>query len=284
MPSARAFRHVRVGVVLVHQGEVVVLVALLGEHALHAVLHDHRHFVAEGRVVGSAVRDRAGQQVRVAVFVLQAFAVERGAAGGGAEQEAARAHVGGLPGAVADALEAEHRVVDVERQHRLVVGAVAGGGGHPAAERAGFGDAFLQHLAGGVLAVVHQLVGVDRLVLLAVRGVDADLAEQAFHAEGARFVGDDRHHARADLLVAQDDVERLHERHGGADLALAAGLQQALEGFQLRARRALWSDLRPALRQVAAERGAALLACIRTSGEFSPGMEERHRLSRAARR
>ena len=43
----------------------------------------------------------------------------------------------------------------------------------------------LQHLAGLVLAVVHQLVGVDRLVLLAERRVDADLAEHAFHAEGA---------------------------------------------------------------------------------------------------
>src|SRR3546814_20457725 len=53
--------------------------------------------------------------------------------------------------------------------------------------------AFLQHLARRVLAVVHQLVGVDRLVLLSVRGVDADLAEQAFHAEGARLAGDARH-------------------------------------------------------------------------------------------
>ncbi len=149
MPSAAAFGHVRVGVVLVHQGDVVVLVLLLVEHALHAVLDDHHHFEAEGRVVAATqLGIGAGQEVAVAVFVLQAFAVERGAAGGGAEQEAARAHVAGLPGAVADALEAEHRVVDVERQHRQVVGAVAGGRGHPAGERAGFGDAFLQHLAG----------------------------------------------------------------------------------------------------------------------------------------
>jgi hypothetical protein len=35
------------GVVLVHQGEVVVLVALLGQHALHAVLQDGHHFVAK---------------------------------------------------------------------------------------------------------------------------------------------------------------------------------------------------------------------------------------------
>src|SRR3546814_11071599 len=63
-----------------------------------------------------------------------------------------------LPGGVADALEAEHRVVDVERQQLQVVGAVAGGAGEPAGECAGLGDAFLQHLARRVLAVVHQLV------------------------------------------------------------------------------------------------------------------------------
>src|SRR3546814_10508715 len=84
-----------------------------------------------------------------------------------------------LPGGVADALEAEHRVVDVERQQLQVVGAVAGGAGEPAGECAGLGDAFLQHLARRVLAVVHQLVSVDRLVLLPVRGVDADLAERS---------------------------------------------------------------------------------------------------------
>ena len=41
-----AFRHVGVGVVLVHQGDVVVDVFLVGEHAAHAVLQDHGHFVA----------------------------------------------------------------------------------------------------------------------------------------------------------------------------------------------------------------------------------------------
>ena len=61
-----------------------------------------------------------GEEVAVAVLVLQALAVERGAAGGAAHQEAARAHVARRPGEVADALKAEHRVVDVERDHRRV--------------------------------------------------------------------------------------------------------------------------------------------------------------------
>ena len=41
--------------------------------------------------------------------------------------------------------------------------------------------------------VVEQRVGVDRLVELADVRVDADLAEQRFHAERARLVGHDRH-------------------------------------------------------------------------------------------
>ncbi len=224
-PLGRTLRHLRVGVVFVHQGQVVILVHLFGHHPLHAVLQHHRHFVGESRVVRAAVRDVAGQQMRMAVFVLQAFAVERGAAGGRAQQEATRAHIGGLPGRVADALEAEHRIENVERQHRHVVGAVARRRGHPTSEATSLGDAFLQHLAGDIFAVEHQLVGVDRLVLLAEWRIDANLAEQTFHTEGSRLVADDRHRARADRLVAQNHVQRLHEDHRGADLAVAAALQ-----------------------------------------------------------
>jgi hypothetical protein len=112
------------------------------------VVHDHRDFVREGRVVADAVGDGAGQDVAVAVFVLQAFAVQRGAARGAAQQEAARLHVARRPGQVADALEAEHRVVHVERHHDAVVRAVAGGRSDPAGHAAGFVDAFLQDLAG----------------------------------------------------------------------------------------------------------------------------------------
>ena len=84
----------------------------------------------------------------VAVLVLQALAVERRAAGGAAEQEAARAHVARRPDEIADALEAEHRVVDVERDHRHVVVRVRRS---PAAiheaHAPGLVDALLQDLA-----------------------------------------------------------------------------------------------------------------------------------------
>ena len=67
----------RLRVVFVHHRQVVVDVFLVFHHALEAMLDDHGQFVAEGRVVRDAVGDGRGQDVAVAVFVLQAFAVER---------------------------------------------------------------------------------------------------------------------------------------------------------------------------------------------------------------
>ncbi len=60
----------------------------------------------------------------------------------------------------------------------------------------------LQYLAGFIFAVVHQLIGVDWFVFLAEGGIDADLAEVAFHTEGACFVGDDRYDVGAECVVA----------------------------------------------------------------------------------
>ena len=85
--------------------------------------------------------------VAVAVLVLQPFAGERRAAGGAAEQEARGARVGGGPDQVADPLEAEHRVVDEERNHVDAVRGVGGAGGDERRHRAGFGDAFFENLA-----------------------------------------------------------------------------------------------------------------------------------------
>ena len=66
---------------------------------------------------------------RVAVLVLQPLAVERRPAGRGAQEEAAAASVGECPELVARALEAEHRIEDVERDHRLGVRRVGRAGG-----------------------------------------------------------------------------------------------------------------------------------------------------------
>src|SRR6267142_1101738 len=105
-------RHRRVCVILVEQSDVEEDVLLLLDHAAQSILDDHGDFVREGRVVGNAVRDGRRQNMAVAVLVLQALAVQRGAAGSPAQQKAARTLVASRPGQVADALEAEHRVVD----------------------------------------------------------------------------------------------------------------------------------------------------------------------------
>ena len=163
----------------------------------------------------------------MAVLVLQAFAVERGAPRGAAEQETARPRVTRRPRQVADPLEPEHRVVDVERDHRAVRHRVRGGRRDPGRHGPRLVDALLQHLAVLVLLVVHELVGVLGLVQLPDLRPDPELAEHALHAEGARLVGHDRHHPLADLLVPQQGGEDPDERHRGGDRAIAGRLSCA---------------------------------------------------------
>ena len=77
-------RGLAVGLVLDGDVEEDVLVALV--HAADALLDDHGDLVGVGGVVGDEVGDGGGENVAVSVLVLEAFAVERGAAGGRADQ------------------------------------------------------------------------------------------------------------------------------------------------------------------------------------------------------
>ena len=228
-------RHFGVLVVLVHHRQVVINVFLLDIHAAQAVLHHHRQFVLEGRVIRDAVRDGSVVHVRVAVFVLQAFAVQRGAASGAAQQEAARAHVARGPAQIADTLDAEHRVVDVERNHRHAMRGIRRCGRDPVAHGASFVDAFLQHLTRLRFLVEHQLVVILRHVLLAFLVPDTNLAEQAFHAERARLIRHDGHDVLTDVLVFQQDVQNAHEGHRrGHFAAFTGGLEQRVKRRQRR--------------------------------------------------
>ena len=257
-----AFLQARLLVVLVHDGDVVEHILLLLHHAVQAVLDDHRHFVRVGRVVRDAGRDGRRDDVAVTVLVLQALAVQRRAAGRTGHQEAAGADVAGQPGQVAHALQAEHRVVRVERDHHAVVRRVRCRRGDPRAHAARFVDAFLQDLARLVFAVVHHLVLVDRLVQLAFLAEDADLAEQAFHAERTRFVDQDRDDALAQARVLQQRGQGTHVGLRGRDLAAGGGrVGDGLEGRQRRHRQLL-VGLFAALRQVAAQRLAALVQVL----------------------
>ena len=226
----RAVRHRRMLVLLVHHGQVIEDVFLVRIHPLDAVFDDHRQLVGERGIVGLAVRHRQREHVALAVFVLQAFAVQRGAAGGAADHEALHAHVGAGPDQVADALEAEHRIEDEERDHVEAVRRVGGACRDERRHRSGFVDALFENLPVFRFLVIQQRVAVDRLVELAGVRVDADLAEQRFHAEGARFVRHDRHHELADLLVAQQLRQHPHEHHRRRRLAVGGALVEFLEG------------------------------------------------------
>ena len=58
-------------------------------------------------------------------------------------------------------------------------------------------------------------------------GVDLQLAEQRVHAERARLVGDDRHDALAELLVAGQVAQQAGEAHRGADRLVARAARAA---------------------------------------------------------
>ncbi|RMP03941.1 hypothetical protein ALQ30_05663 [Pseudomonas syringae pv. persicae] len=252
----RTGRHGWLGVGLVHHGQVVENVLLLFEHPAHAVLDDHCQLVTVSRVEGAAVRDGRRQNVAVTVFVLQAFAVQRGTAGGAADQETTGAAVASSPCQVADTLETEHRVEDVERNHRLVVAGIRSTGSDEGGHGARFVDAFLENLAFLVFAIEHHLFFIDWLVELADRRVDAQLAEHAFHTEGTRFVRDDRHDALTDFLVLDQLRQDAHESHGGGDFTVARTVKDGLEGIEWRRRQA--EALRATLRYEATQRSTTL--------------------------
>src|ERR1700690_3681039 len=131
------------------------------------------------------------------ILVLQAFAIEGRTAGGAPDQEPARPHVARGPGEIADALEPEHRIVDVEGYHRHIGGRIRGARGDERGHRARLVDALLKDLAFRILAVIHELIGVLGPIELADLAEDPDLPEQTLHAEGAALVGDNRNHMGA---------------------------------------------------------------------------------------
>ena len=243
----------RVGLVVDGDVEEDVL-GVLAEHPRQSALDDVRQFVGERRIVSNHSGIRRRQQQRVTVGVLQSLADQRGAPGGGAQHESAGHLVGGSPEAVAGALEAEHRIEDVDRDHRLVMGGVRGAHCGERCARTGLVDSLMQDLAGlGFLVRQHEL-GVDGGVELAVAVVDLQRREPRVHAEGARLIGDDRHDAGSDVLVAQEFLEHPHRGHGGGHLLLSgAGLERLVDIPRWQSERL---GLGAPRRQEAAQRGA----------------------------
>src|SRR5262249_2829276 len=150
------------------------------------------------------------EDVTVAVLVLQTFARKRGSASGAAEQKAARAHVSSGPDEVGYALETEHRVVNEKRNRVDAVRCVRSARGNERGHGTGFGDSFFEDLAVLGFLVIQKSVYVDRLITLAGTGINADGAEERFHAKGARFIGNDRDDKLADFGIAEHFAKHPH--------------------------------------------------------------------------
>ncbi|SIM16654.1 Uncharacterised protein [Mycobacteroides abscessus subsp. abscessus] len=203
--------------------DVVVFVAL-AVHVLQAALDDVGDLVAVGGVVVAHRRVGRGQDRGVPVHVLQALAGQGRAPGRRADDEPAGELVRGGPEAVAGALEAEHRVEDVHRDHRDAVGGVGGADGGERRGGPGLVDAHVQQLTvRGLLVGQHQLA-IHGQVVLAVGVVDLLRGEEGVHAEGAGLIRDDRDDPLAELLVPHQVLEQAHEGHGGGRHLLARAL------------------------------------------------------------
>ena len=169
MSASGAGRHVGMNVVFVHHGQVVVLVVLLIRHALTACCVMIATSYWKGRVIGAHVQDRTEPDMAVAVFVLQPSPLSVVRPAVPPTSQAARA-CRPPPSKVADALDAEHRnrrcrpaASDVVVAVRWSPAAISQPCRRPV-------DAFLQDLAVLGLLVEHQLVGIDRLVVLSPAG------------------------------------------------------------------------------------------------------------------
>jgi hypothetical protein len=103
-------------------------------------------FEGEGRVIRDHRRVGRGNEVRVAVLVLQTFTVERGASGRRADEEPARHLVGCAPQRVGCPLEPEHRVEDIHRDHGFVVRRVRRASSDERRYRSGLVDSLVQQL------------------------------------------------------------------------------------------------------------------------------------------
>src|SRR5258707_5740402 len=195
--------HGRHGVRFVHQSNVVKNVFAVFVHAANAVLNDDGNLVGERGIVSEQIGNGQREDVTIAVLVLQAFAGERGASGGATEEEASRAHIGSGPDEVGDALETEHRVINEERNGVDAVGGVSGARGNEGGHGARFGDSLFENLAVFGFLVVHQSVDIDRLIFLANTGINSGRSKERFHAEGARFVWNDRNDELADFRITK---------------------------------------------------------------------------------
>ena len=118
----------------------------LAVHPAQPVLHDVGDLVAVGGVIRDDRRVRRREQRRVPVGVLQSLDGQRRATRRRPDEEATRHLVAGRPDRVTRPLEPEHRVEDIDRDHRLPMRGVCRARCGERRKRTGFVDAQVQDL------------------------------------------------------------------------------------------------------------------------------------------
>ncbi len=141
--------------------------------------------VGVGRIVGDHGLIGGRQQGGVSVHVLGALTGQGGASSRGPDDESPGQLVAGRPELVAGALEAEHRVEDVNGDHRLPVSGVAGADHLEQGSRARLIDAGVHDLPGDGLPVGQHHLRIHRSVVLALGVEDLAGGEQRLQPEGA---------------------------------------------------------------------------------------------------
>jgi len=141
------------------------------------------------------------------VLVLETFAIEGRASGRCSEQKTTATTIPQCPDLVSNALETEHRVEDVEGQGHLGVCRVTGRRGDHCRKRTRFSETFLKNLSVGLFGVRKQQRMINRFIFLTTRSVDPDLLEESLHAEGSRFIGEDRNDPLADIIGLEEISE-----------------------------------------------------------------------------
>ena len=81
----RILWQIRVGVVLVHERDVIENVLLFNQHLSHAGVQDHREFASKGWIVCLAIWDGCSHKVTGAILVLQTLTGQSGTSRSGAQ-------------------------------------------------------------------------------------------------------------------------------------------------------------------------------------------------------
>ena len=133
-----ALGHGRHGVGFIGHRQIINKIFLVTVHARQSFVNNHCQFIGKGRIVSLDPRGRQGQNLAVAVLVLQTFTGQGRAPAGGPDEEATRTAVAGLPDLVTDPLKAKHGIEGVKGNGLHPVVGMGGACGNETGHGTGF--------------------------------------------------------------------------------------------------------------------------------------------------